>query len=349
MATDFDPYRILQVPTDASDDEIRAAYERAATSATNGGGVAELRDVETAYRLLGDPAQRQAYDQRHAEAIARGYTEVDPQAGEEALCGQCGAELLASQSFCTTCGAEVSPSKEGRRYAVPWGFLDICKAIMVIVGGLIVVGIPVYVLADALAGSEAIEDDPNAWTLVLVSNFSVQFLMFGGAYWFSVRKYRLNWSALGFRRPDRGGVLFTIGLIFAAYAVVFAWGAILALLGVETDTDLPEQTYEDLRPIIALVVLSIFLAPIAEETFFRGFVFGALRPRWGWVLAAIASAALFSLAHVGNTGYLPVLPSIVGIGVVFAWGYHWSGSIYPPMFAHFAFNTLSVILAIASA
>jgi curved DNA-binding protein CbpA len=27
MATDFDPYRILQVSPEASDDEIRAAYE----------------------------------------------------------------------------------------------------------------------------------------------------------------------------------------------------------------------------------------------------------------------------------------------------------------------------------
>ena len=346
MATDFDPYRILQIPPDASEQEVHASYARLSETAGNGDGATiDLRAIETAFRILADPEQRRAYDERHAEALARGY--VEPVEVASVTCGNCGSTVVSSQRFCTACGAELSGEKG--KSGVPWGFTDIFKAIGVLVGGLIVTGIPMYLIADAIAGDNKIEDDPNAWALVLVSNFVVQFMMIGGAYWFSVRKYGLDFSALGWRKPKRGGILFTIGLIFAAYAVVFAWGAVLMLLGVEPDTDLPEQTYEDLRPIIALVILSIFLAPIAEETFFRGFVFGALRPRWGWVLGAIASAALFSLAHIGNTGYLPVLPSIIGIGVVFAWGYHWSGSLYPSIAAHLVFNSFSVAYSIAAA
>ncbi|MEO7667231.1 MAG: CPBP family intramembrane glutamic endopeptidase [Dehalococcoidia bacterium] len=217
------------------------------------------------------------------------------------------------------------------------------------VGGLIVTGIPIYLVAEAIAGDKALEDDPNAWALVLASNFVVQFLMFGSAYWFSVRKYRLDLGALGWKRPVRGGVLLTIGIVFAAFAITMSWGILLQALGIEPDTDLPEQTYEDIRPIIALVILSIFLAPIAEETFFRGFVFGAIRPRWGFLLAALASGALFSVAHFGNPCYLVVLPSIVGIGVLFSWGYYWSGSLYPSIVAHLVFNSVSVIYSITSA
>ena len=235
-----------------------------------------------------------------------------------------------------------------QRARVPWGFKDILKAIGVIVGGLIVTGIPIYLVAEAIAGDKALEDDPNAWALVLASNFVVQFLMFGSAYWFSVRKYRLDLGALGWKRPVRGGVLLTTGIVFAAFALTMSWGILLQALGIEPDTDLPEQTYEDIRPIIALVILSIFLAPLAEETFFRGFVFGALRPRWGFVLAALASGALFSVAHIGNPGYLVVLPSIIGIGFLFSWGYYWSGSLYPSIVAHLAFNSVSVIYSIAS-
>jgi membrane protease YdiL (CAAX protease family) len=348
MATDFDPYRILQISPDASEQEVHASFARLSESAGNGDGATiDLRAVETAFHILADPEQRRAYDERHAEALARGYIEPVEVMYASVPCGKCGSMVGSSQRFCTSCGAE-STGATGKS-GVPWGYLDIVKAIVVLVGGLIVTGIPIYLIADALAGDSAIEDDPNAWALVLVSNFAVQFLMLGSAYWFSVRKYRLNFSALGWRKPKRGGILFAIGLILGAFGIVMAWGLVLQLLGVTPDTDLPDQTYEDPRPIVALVVLSIVLAPLAEETFFRGFVFGALYPRWGFVLGAIASGALFSVAHIGNTGYLPVLPSIVGIGVLFAWGYYWSGSLYPSIGAHLAFNSFSVAYSIAAA
>jgi membrane protease YdiL (CAAX protease family) len=323
MATDFDPYRILQIPLEASDEDVRAAYGRMSGIVRDGEMNHEsTRAVDAAYRILSDTEQRRAYDQRRTEAIARGY--VMPAEGAE--------EILHPQ-----------------RARVPWGFMDIFKAIGVMVGGLIVTGIPIYLVAEAIAGDKAVEDDPNAWALVLASNFIVQFLMFGTAYWFSVHKYRLDLGALGWRRPVRGRVLLTIGLVFAAFAITMSWGILLQALGIEPDTDLPEQTYEDIRPIIALVILSIFLAPLAEETFFRGFVFGALRPRWGFALAAIASGLLFSVAHIGNPGYLVVLPSIVGIGVLFAWGYYWSGSLFPGIIAHLVFNSVSVAYSIAAA
>lgn len=323
MATDFDPYRILQISPEASDEDVRAAYGRMSGVVRDGEMNEEAaRAVDAAYRVLSDSDQRRAYDQRRTEAIARGYVMPEDEA-EEML--------------------------HPPRVRVPWGFKDILKAIGVMVGGLIVTGIPIYLVAEAIAGDKALEDDPNAWALVLASNFVVQFLMFGTAYWFSVRKYSLDLGALGWRRPDRGRILLTIALVFSAFTIVIGWGLLLQALGISPDTDLPEQTYEDIRPIIALVILSVFLAPVAEETFFRGFVFGALRPRWGFLLAALASGLLFSIAHIGNPGYIVVLPSIVGIGVLFAWSYHWSGSLFPGIIAHLVFNSVSVAYSIASA
>jgi membrane protease YdiL (CAAX protease family) len=350
MATDFDPYRILQLPPDATEDDIHAAYERLSTPGTGDGLTGEgAAAVDTAYRILSDPEQRSAYDQRRSEALARGY--VQPQESAESLealaCPRCGVLAVADARFCGSCGQPLA--RRGAGAGAPWGPKDIVKAIGVIVVGLIVSGIPIYLAAEAIAGDKELEDDPNAWAVVLASNFVVQFLMFGSAYWFSVRKYRLDLRALGWRAPKRGGVLFTIGLVFAAFAMTMAWGILLQALGIEPDTDLPEQTYEDIRPIIALVILSMFLAPVCEETFFRGFVFGSLRWRWGVLLGALASGALFSVSHIGNPGYLVVLPSIIGIGMLFAWGYYWSDSLYPPIAAHLAFNSVSVIYSIAAA
>jgi signal peptidase I len=68
-----DPYEILGVPRDASQEDIRAAYERFAKYPDlwvgSGPDRAErLSRIEAAYRLLSDPARRSAYDQ----AIAQG-------------------------------------------------------------------------------------------------------------------------------------------------------------------------------------------------------------------------------------------------------------------------------------
>jgi hypothetical protein len=325
MATDFDPYRILQVSTTAGRDEIEQAYERMAAIVRDGGMDEESqRAVDAAYLILRDSEQRRGYDERRAEAIARG-------------------------AVMTAADAESLLYPERRSGRAPWGIGDMLKAIGVIVAGLILTGIPIFLLAEAVAGDKAIEDDPNAWAIALGSNFVVEALFVGTAYWFGVRKYGLDFGALGLRRPQRGRVLLVCGLVIGAFAIIMGWGLLLSALGIQPDTDLPEQTYTDWRPVLALIALSVLMAPIGEEIFFRGFVFGGLRGRWGGIPAAVVSGVLFSLAHVANPGYMVVLPGIAGIGVMFAWSYSYSGSLAPSIIAHLVFNTFGVVYSVASA
>ncbi len=95
--------------------------------------------------------------------------------------------------------------------------------------------------------------------------------------------------------------------------------------------------------IVLLGVLSLGLAPVMEETFFRGFLFGGLRGRWGFFLAALGSGFLFALAHVDPLVFIP----FTAVGMLFAWGYVYSGSILASMVAHFLFNGVSFGLAVS--
>ena len=68
MQTDWNPYAVLGVERDASPEEIRAAYRRAARASHpdlhpgDASAAERFKDVQIAYELLGDPVRRAAYD-----------------------------------------------------------------------------------------------------------------------------------------------------------------------------------------------------------------------------------------------------------------------------------------------
>jgi membrane protease YdiL (CAAX protease family) len=87
------------------------------------------------------------------------------------------------------------------------------------------------------------------------------------------------------------------------------------------------------------VVAGVVLAPVLEEVVFRGLLYATLRRRLVWSAAAAASAACFALAHgYGALGSADVWLS----GVLWAWAYERTGSLWPGIAAHAAANLLAV-------
>ena len=60
---------------------------------------------------------------------------------------------------------------------------------------------------------------------------------------------------------------------------------------------------------IAAGVLIVVAAPFSEEIFFRGFIFGGLRRRLSFPVAAVLSAAIFGLFHFTGPGSIAVVPA----------------------------------------
>lgn len=95
------------------------------------------------------------------------------------------------------------------------------------------------------------------------------------------------------------------------------------------------------------LLIVIFLAPFVEETLFRGLVFGNLRGK-SRVLAYAVSCALFALLHVWQfvvggrdvTYFLLMLQYLVP-GVVLAWVYDHSGTLWTSIGLHALVNALS--------
>ena len=98
--------------------------------------------------------------------------------------------------------------------------------------------------------------------------------------------------------------------------------------------------------VLALAVVAL-VAPVAEEVFFRGFVFGWVRERAGDFGGFVVSVVLFALAHAPQTwGAWGSLVAIVTIGITTS-GLRWiSGSTLVAVVAHLAYNLVIVVRSI---
>jgi len=96
-----------------------------------------------------------------------------------------------------------------------------------------------------------------------------------------------------------------------------------------------------------MLAIGIFLAPIVEETLFRGAVFGAVRKKSrGW--AYVASVGLFALYHVwqyalaaGDPTLLLYVVQYIPVTVALTWIYERSGCIWASVFFHMGVNAVS--------
>jgi membrane protease YdiL (CAAX protease family) len=86
--------------------------------------------------------------------------------------------------------------------------------------------------------------------------------------------------------------------------------------------------------VIALYVMAVIVAPIMEETMFRGYLYGVFKGWAGALPSAIFTATLFAAVH----NSLSVFPSLLFLALALTVAYEWSGSLLLPMAMHATFN-----------
>jgi uncharacterized protein len=93
--------------------------------------------------------------------------------------------------------------------------------------------------------------------------------------------------------------------------------------------------------LVLAAVLVIVVAPFAEEFFFRGFFYRALRTRFTLLGAAVIDGLVFGAVHFTGAQTLSVLPVLAVLGFLFCMLYERTGSILPGMAVHAVNNSLS--------
>jgi membrane protease YdiL (CAAX protease family)/uncharacterized RDD family membrane protein YckC len=150
---------------------------------------------------------------------------------------------------------------------------------------------------------------------------------------------RRDLSVLGLRGPRPSAFGWMALALFSYYVFAVLYGALI----IEPDQeDIARDLGLDAGVLAAIpvVLLIAVAAPIAEEIFFRGMLFGGLRRRLPTLLAAAISALVFGALHAA-TG-ITAVPPLIAFGFVLALLYERTGSLTPCIAAHALNNALAL-------
>jgi membrane protease YdiL (CAAX protease family) len=142
-----------------------------------------------------------------------------------------------------------------------------------------------------------------------------------------------------------------VAAFFAAGIAYYIGTAIYAaLLHLHGSEKLPSELVgKGTAALIGTALFVCVIAPIAEELFFRGFFFGALR-QWripiagrdaGTLMAAIVTGIMFGLAHLGSAPAKYLVP-LGFLGFVLCLVRWRTRSLYPCMALHSVNNSLAL-------
>jgi uncharacterized protein len=137
--------------------------------------------------------------------------------------------------------------------------------------------------------------------------------------------------------PAVGGIA-TLLVSFMVFTIV--WVAVIGAS--DTSEKLPKELGADDSTIalISVAVLVCVVAPLAEEFFFRGYFFTAMRSWRGMWPAAIVTGLVFGGIHAGSADPAFLVPlALLGMGLCLL--YNWTGSLYPCIAAHALNNSIA--------
>lgn len=187
-------------------------------------------------------------------------------------------------------------------------------------------------------GLLAAPDAPTGLTPLDVLGAGVQPALLVGALVLALSALVTRWRGLGLGRPQ--GRTWRLLWLPALYILLFGIGAALGGSAV--------------LPLLPVLLLNTALVGWIEEALFRGFLYSGLRDVLRPWPAILLSSALFGLAHLPNaawTGDLGTagLQAVVtaGLGLTFIAIRLRSGSLWPPVLLHAAWNLGLLLLAVA--
>jgi membrane protease YdiL (CAAX protease family) len=226
------------------------------------------------------------------------------------------------------------PPRAGEPRWKPWtAWVGLIAGFAAALFGALVIG-----AFSAIAGADFADPTP---AVNIIATMVQDLCLIGAALLFAGLAGRPLPSQFGLRPTHPWRALGWMAAVFVAfYVFTVVWVSIVG--GDPNDEKLPKELGADDSTIALLAVafLVAVIAPVAEEFFFRGFFYGALRNWRGIWPAAIITGLVFGGIHAGSAD-AQFLPPLAFFGFSLCLLRERTGSLYPCIVLHCANNSLA--------
>jgi membrane protease YdiL (CAAX protease family) len=209
--------------------------------------------------------------------------------------------------------------------------------------GFLVALIATLVVVGILAAALGVSSDDEDPAFTASATFLQSLIFVGTAVMFA--------SFTRTPRPEQFGLRptrFWPAVGWAALAITVFYvgiGVYTAILQPDAEQSVAQDlgANEGTAGLIAAGFMVICVAPVAEEFFFRGFFYRALRSRYSVLAAAAIDGLLFGVIHYDFSGAdaLLFIPPLATLGFLFCLVYERTGSLYPVIAMHALNNAIA--------
>jgi membrane protease YdiL (CAAX protease family) len=232
---------------------------------------------------------------------------------------------------------------------VPWGWLDLLLLVFVYLGAT---AISTILLAIVFASQgvqwTTIQHSPRSLGFFVVADQILIYIALFAYLWTQAR-VRFNapfWRTLGWRRLETTRWPRPIAYL-GLMAFGFALSASVQLLSAAfpPKTKLPIENFlQNRQAALALLAMSIVLAPVVEETIFRGYLYPVAARGFGVPAGIIVTGTVFGLLHAEQLwGGWAQIALLVVVGIVFTWVRAAKRTVLASYLLHVSYNFLIVL------
>lgn len=237
---------------------------------------------------------------------------------------------------------------------VPWGWLDLLLLVIVYVGATAIATILLAILlASRGIAFGALERSPRALGFfVLANQLSVYVAVF--LYLWVQTRFRFKapfWSTLGWHKVEPSRWPRPVAWLgFVALGLVLSASIQLVSVAFPPKTKLPiEALMQNRQAALALMAMSVLLAPVVEETIFRGFLYPVLARSFGVFAGIIVTGTIFGLLHAEQLwGGWAQIALLVLVGIIFTWVRAAKRTVVASYLLHVSYNFLIVLTGLRS-
>jgi membrane protease YdiL (CAAX protease family) len=231
---------------------------------------------------------------------------------------------------------------------VPWGWIDLLFLVLLAVGGIVVLSVIVAAGLAAFGGNpRQIQGSTTANFLIVVIQAILDLGLLGFlAAQMSLRFHLPFWRTIGWRPLDTGMIP-----RWVAYFGLVLGGCLLAVLVTLASAisppkgELPiQQILQDRHTLILFALMAVLIAPVVEETLFRGYLYPVVARSFGMSAGIIVTGIAFGLLHASQlSGGWWQIALMVVVGILFTFVRATTKTVLAGYILHLSYNSIQVI------